>query len=238
MQSQFNKVNGIRLTSTFEDYVPVTESQTAALKLFQAMSANLLENSDRIIKAHSDGESPFPAGMLFVLTDKPGVGKTHLLEAMISQATEQKPALKECIFFSKNTPLGYLTGYNLNDAEFHRTFGADRIIIIDDLFSDKEDISKLCKATDIKPLMALIMCAYEQRALVITTSNFSIRDQLLPIIAANDPNGRIVSRCAEICFANSGEITVEGPDHRMEMAFRNKPSSSGFGGFIPVPKEP
>lgn len=168
MFEEYNKLaseTGLRETSTFEEYQIFDPSQAAALQVFENMSQSLIGNSEKITDALTKKESPFDAGQLYIATGNPGVGKTHLLEAMLNKTLAEKPELREAIYFSKNTPLGFMLGYDLNDTRFHRTFSKKRIIVIDDLFSNRSDVSELCRATEIPALMALIMCAYEQRAL-------------------------------------------------------------------------
>ena len=150
---QYNQVATVRPEPTFDNYQPYTESQEQALQLFKAIGSELVKSEQALIGP----ENPIPKGRLIILSGSPGVGKTHLIEALINEIKAKAPELLSQIYLLRGTPLGYVTSYDA--VSYGSRFKERRIIIIDDLFSQKSSARELNDAVDVKPLASLVMGA-------------------------------------------------------------------------------
>lgn len=220
-----NEVRNIRPDSRFDTYVPKTDSQRDAMHTMKKLAQSLVDLQD-VFKTSTN---PFSKAAFFVLSGGPGLGKSHLLEALIHEVEESAPNVLDHMFLLRESfTLHTIGGVGSS------TFDRRPIVLIDDLFSQHPSVDKLCPATDIKGLAQYIAYAYENRVVTIATCNFPFIDSILPKIKESDPVGRITSRCAEVITANSGELTMDGPDHRMLMAEEAlKRKKANAGGSFP-----
>lgn len=207
MPSDHNEINNVRPTSRFDTYVAKTETQVHALRTMQAIAGNFLSLRNKF----SECSNPFVGGAFFVLSGRPGTGKSHLLEALVTDVGEKAPNVLDHMFllrrdFSLQTASGVTKG----------TFGRP-IVLIDDLFREHQSVSDLSRF-DIQCLSNYIAYAYDNRLVTVATCNFPFMDGILARIEAHDKVGRISSRCAELIAVHSGEVQMDGPDHRRAMA--------------------
>lgn len=201
-----NLVRQARPTSQFSTYQPQTDSQAEALKRFTALADAIARKSRSVV----ENTYPFEHGRIIFVSGNPGVGKTHLVEALINELTQREPDLVERIFLFR----GNFTHANI--ANFS-DFGGCPIVIIDDLFAERQSIEKLHPNVEIKVLMQLITAVYDERRLVLVTSNFPLMQGIVEKILAADAVGRVSSRLREL-MANSGELIIEGRDYREILA--------------------
>ncbi len=151
---------------------------------------------------------------MFFLHGKAGRGKTHLIEALINELKRRQPGIIGKIYLSRSN----FTHANMS---FPEKYNDCPIIIIDDIFVESNNINDLHPRTDIQSLMIFIKMIYEEKRLVIITSNFPILGEMLQKISAVDEIGRTTSRLKEL-MAYSGELEIIGEDYREIIAKKAK----------------
>jgi len=159
----------------------------------------------------STSSHPFDYGRIIVLQGKPGLGKTHLIDAFINFLLWSDPSLANAIYYGRRQ-------LSSSDRDF---FGGRPIIILDDLFDQRQSIATLSAVLDIEPFMRFIVQVYEERRLVIFTTNFPVIGGVLGAVEKVDTTGRAVSRLREL-IAVSGEIEILGEDYRKILAQQRK----------------
>jgi DNA replication protein DnaC len=231
VSNEYNTIRNVRPDCRFSNFQIKHPSQEKAFQLFKGLTGQLIAFQGQLTAR----DNPLPAGKLIVLTGKPGRGKSHLMEALVNEIAEKAPDLYRTLFFG-SMPLGYAVGYDPGRMN-EQAFGGARIVLIDDLFREAATIDQV-HSIDIKSLMGLISGIYEQRRLVIISSNFPFLGGLLEIIEKNDPTGRVISRSLEVLQANSGEILVDGPDYRAILAQEAQLGMRDKGGILGLGEPP
>lgn len=201
-----NLVSQVRPSSRFDSYEPGTESQQEALERFTRLAAAITNSAEKILSS----AYPFEHGRFIFVSGNPGVGKTHLLEALINEVTGNVPELARRIYLFR----GRFTVRNISGIS---DFDKCPIVVVDDLYAEYQTIDDLHPRTDIKVLMEMITMVYEKRQLVIFSSNFPLMEGIEERIRSVDTLGRTTSRLKEL-LANSGEMEIQGEDHRRILA--------------------
>lgn len=222
-----NRITDVRPDSTFDKFVPQTDSQRDAMTAMQTIADQLVAASDYITE--SGISSPFNAASMFVLAGGPGRGKTHLLESVINEVGQKAPGVLSKMYLCRNKLYSAMAG----GLVYEGMFDDCPIVLLDDLFSNVSSPSKLHPSTEIAPLMNFIAWCYEKRVLTIATSNFSFLEEILPRIKQADPVGRIYSRCQEVMVAHAGEVVIDGPDYREILAQEALARRKRPGGGLP-----
>lgn len=208
-----NMVGQARPTSTFENWRTTTAKQQQLKDDLQRLTDGLLARAEQIKRE----TWPFDHARLIILWGKPGRGKSHLVEAVINHIKVHDPDLLQRVWLAReNFAIANLVPFSYGDRP---------IVIIDDLWSEKNSLDELHPATDIRAFMDLVTRFYEERRLILLTSNFPLRRGIVEKVRETDQTGRVLSRLQEM-IAHSGEIQVTGPDHRRELA------RSGRGGSV------
>ncbi len=209
-----NIIAQVRPDSTFDNFEiePGNESQKAAIKVLRNLTSLLVEGAENIKKL----ELPFRKGRIFNLFGKPGRGKSHLLESIVTEVGERCPELIERMVFTRSR-------FSLDHLFDDQAYGGAPIILIDDLFQDQSTIDKL-GYSELKAFMNFITMVYNRRNLVFMTCNFSImqdRGILWKLKQEKkDEVGRIDSRAKEL-FGISRELELKGEDFREELSRRD-----------------
>ena len=165
-----------KLSGTFESFQPKNETQGEACNKLQLMATNFTQR----IKSNN--------GLLsldqFALINIHGVRwgwKTHLLEAFINQFKNQWLASDDYLsltqgagFFEKHIAWGYIT--------------YSPIMVIDDIFAWKK-----ADAFDESALEGLLTGLNKERRLILTSSEFAIKDVINLIIKRYEEKGGISS---------------------------------------------
>ena len=211
-----NEINNIRPKSTFDTYAP-QEGAQSQLEVKQAM-LDLANNLIAASQGYYETGNPLQDGAFFILSSPPGRGKTHLMEALINHVSSAEPNMINYMFLLKRS----FTTFTIASEISPLTFRDKPIIFIDDLFSQHQSVDTLKGATDIQKIGELISAAYDNRWLVVTTSNFPFLEGVLPKIAQNDTVGRVTSRCKEMLTARAGEFILDGRDYRDIIAENTK----------------
>ena len=200
-----NQVARVRPSSRLDSYAPQTESQKLALANLTALAAAIVRKGDAI----STEPHPFAHGRIIFLSGPPGVGKTHLVEGLVNEVLEKDPRLDGKVFLFR----GDLNVYFTRTSEFDGC----PVVVIDDLYAELQSLDRLHPVPDIRSLMELVTLVYEQRRLLILTSNFQMMEGMVTRIAEVDEVGRVTSRLREL-MANSGELVLDGSDYRLRLA--------------------
>lgn len=218
-----NEIDTIRLTSTFDSYEPQSRTQKSALKYMQDLAAALAAAKERF----NSVANPLKNGSFHVLSGAVGTGKTHLLEAFLNAVKAEASEVADKIVMRRcNFPV-HSGAFDLS------VFGEAPIIVLDDLFSTHQSVATLNKATDLPAIMRLISGAYDQKRMVIATTNFPFVEGIVPRMAEIDLVGRTLSRCKELLGARAGEICMEGPDFREVLMERAKKERKDNPGALP-----
>jgi len=194
-----NSVRDIRPASRFETYRAVTESQQQALDLCRAFA-------EEVAGADARERMPFPSASLLSITGPPGVGKSHLLEAIVAHVAEVNPGMAGRILLHRRQPGGSTIPGS--------SYGFP-VVLIDDAFSSLDDAGMIVYGLDGEDLIRQLLDAYDKRVWVVINSNFSFVEHLPRLLAAKDKQGRAASRIKEI---GGGVIHVAGPDARGNQA--------------------
>lgn len=226
-----NRIKEVRPDSLFENYQPLTESQKKALAFFKNISSILTE-SDMAKRIISD-EFPFPTAAFYVFSGKPGVGKTHLMEAVVNGLTAQNPKLRDRIFLLRDNFTTMM--YGMSGDNF---FNNKPIILLDDLYAEIQGPEGLKGFGYVEKLTQFLMQVYERRSLVIASSNFPFIENVLPLVRQHDIIGRSTSRIAEMFGRGGvGELEIKGPDYREIIAQMAQTGEHG-GNIFPKIGEP
>ena len=160
-----NKIDQVRPTATFENYIPKTPEQERALEHMKLATHIMICNQDRI----ANDEYPFANSSVQTLIGSVGSGKTHLIEAMINQLRQDAPGVANKIFLARGQ-------YALQMPSMDR-FQHKPIIIIDDAYSHRQS-SQAISASEIEDLSRFLFDTYENCCLVLMTSNFSFLNDM------------------------------------------------------------
>jgi DNA replication protein DnaC len=207
MSSPYNRIAEVRPGATFSTYYPDPAYPSQA-----AMRDNLLTLSQAILakaEAILTEDYPFKQGRMIFISGPPGVGKTHLIEALINAVVAGNAQLSSKILLLR----GNFT--RMHSGSFADFMGCP-IVIIDDLYAERQSLDML-DASDLSVLMRLVMDVYESRRLVLLTSNFVLKKGVEKFIQDGDLVGRASSRLAEL-MANSGAVAIDGEDYRRKLA--------------------
>jgi len=147
---------------------------------------------------------------MIILWGNPGVGKTHLQEAIVNHIAQVNPAVLARLYLSRYD----FTLENLSSAF---SYGGCPVILIDDMYARHQSVESLHPNTDLDSFKKFISRVYENRCLVIVTTNFQFKDGILQRVKSIDKIGRVTSRMNEL-MACSGEIHLKGPDYRCILA--------------------
>jgi len=211
-----NLVGQSRPSSLFSTYQPQTDSQQEALTRL----VSLADAASRKLQALPGRPHPFSNGRIVFISGPTGVGKSHLVEAFINDLAEKELEVAKTVFLFR----GDFTSRNVSGLD---QFGNCPIVVIDDLYAKYQSIEQVHGGTDIKILMQLVTMVYEDRRLVIITSNFPLMQGISEKIRQEDQIGRVTSRLNEL-MANSGELVIEGADYREKLA-ASKTADDIFG---------
>jgi chromosomal replication initiation ATPase DnaA len=207
MSYRENKIEEVRPGSTFENFTPSTDSQSQVQELLQGLAQQVIEAKDTI----ATQTQPFGDACLIFLHGKPGRGKTHLVEALVNEIKAAAPKVFARMVLSRGR---LYFDFQVND----NPYGDAPIVIIDDMFHDKQSVKDLHPATELTAFMKFITDLYNHKRLVIVTSNFGlVKGGILDRIKEEDKVGRTVSRAAEV-MSGAGEFELLGPDYREELA--------------------
>lgn len=200
-----NEVGQVRPASTFESFKPKTDSQNKALLLMQKVAEQLVEKRMKIVSERY----PFDNAKMLTLVGDPGRGKTHLVEALVNYLRVNAPEILQKVFLSRED-------FAIINAGVMNPYGNCPVVILDDFFAERQSVEKL-HDMDIQKFMEFVRRSYEERRLLIFTTNFPFQGGILKRVQKIDTTGRIVSRLTEI-LGNSGEIEVTGEDYRLNKA--------------------
>lgn len=174
---------------SFESYVPETESQTSAL----AVARKVLDI------ARTDISQP----LMVVFSGGPGVGKTHLIEAIRDGLSEDGI---DHDYFSGRVPANKLKG--------------NKVVIGDDAFSTVDKISGYMGSPSWPELHALndrvLDDWYPDASLVVFSSNFPL-GAIREALGKYDKIGRASSRLSEMS-SRGVDVPITGADHRQSQA--------------------
>lgn len=178
---------------SFDTYIPGTPSQERALKIARHVST-------LAVTAYNESSaSTEPA--IVVFSGKPGVGKTHLIEAIRGELDERGVAYDS---FASVVP--------------HRGSQPlkQRVILGDDAFSRYAELSANVESSSYGELSSLkehvLNDWYPEGSLVVISSNFAlatIQEQL----TNTDPIGRATSRLIEMA-KRGADVPISGQDYR------------------------
>lgn len=201
-----NRIEQVRPTSTFDSWQTTTADQVELKANMLQLANSLLAQAERI----KSETWPFDHARMIILWGKTGRGKTHLIEALINHIKGHDSELLEQIWLAReNFTLANIAG---GDA-----YGERPIVIIDDLWAEHDSMNELHCSPEIKVFNEFVRMIYEERRLVILTSNFPLTRGILEKVQDADKTGRIFSRLQEL-VAHSGEIEVTGSDYREKLA--------------------
>lgn len=203
-----NRIEEVRPTSTFDTFDPNTTAQGLALQLMIGLSGRLLDLSDEIHKT----DLPFHHGHLHILSGPVGIGKTHLMEALVNSMT---PEVRDRTFWtSKNAVHASSSNYLFLPKECC-------ILLLDDWMNEYPDTSRWCEGNEINATKALIETAYRRRLLVVLTTNLNVTTDAMGRVAGYDQKGRYTSRYAEL-LKRGFDLALDGTDFRGEAPRRGK----------------
>lgn len=220
-----NQIQDIRPDCTFANYVAQNENQTSAAQHLQSLTQLLVDNRGMFASASTSRSfgaaarsSPFPNGMIVFIHGTPGTGKTHLVEAVVNKLKSEAPEVLDDVFFYR----GELQYPILDGSDnLHLDYGHKSIIMLDDLYANKQSLNHADSA-DYKRISAFLTMVYEKRCLVIVSSNFSMADEMVPFIKKHDQIGRLSSRVEELMGGRGFSIDTSGPDYRVKIAAEMK----------------
>ena len=199
-----NSIDQVRKTSTFESFNPQNKVQEEAKTTMQKLVSKIVAK----VKLAS-GKLNFDHARLISISGEPGLGKTHLLEAFINEFRNNDIDPENLIYLSRGN-------FTLDNISKISDFDQKPIIVIDDLFSEHQSVEPLGPTTDLDCLSKFLSFAYEDRRLIITSSNLAL-GEILKRVEEIDKIGRINSRANEM-MAGLPEIKVEGKDYRTIIA--------------------
>lgn len=203
---RYNMIDSVRRNATFQAYSPTHPSQEAAANHLNRLVTGLVAKQASIMCA----PRPFERGRMIFLQGPPGLGKTHLLEAVVNALREQAPELhKATVMIPGNT---FTTTVCSLDEEI---YAPAKIVLLDDLFQKYSSISDL-SSYEMGLLRTWIMSLYERGQLAILSSNHSL-DALMALVEQSDKVGRVKSRLHEM-MAGVGRLVLEGDDYRVKLA--------------------
>jgi len=188
-------IENIRKTSTFESFVPPNEDTMLLVAGLEQLA------NDLTINIKNNGG--FDHSRLINLYGKPGTGKSHLLEAFVSQIISKGGyEMTEKILFLNDKDVGTWRYGLYNERRV-------KIVTVDDLFANNKSVNEI-SSFDLKGFMDCIYRGYETKQFIFVTSNFSLSG-ITEIIAKQDGPGRITSRLKEMTLSS---IKLDGPDYR------------------------
>lgn len=193
-----NLTNDPRETSTFESFV-TTEKNEQLVRALKQIAEQLASHPEKAAEAY-----PFSAARLIVLHGKPGRGKTHLVEAFIQALG--KDWRKRTMYSNKSLTTLY---------SYEELTTSPRIIVLDDVYSRASHLSNISDF-EFDYFLRAMMTVYEQRQLMILTTNFHL-SELIARIRSKDTIGRVFSRVQEMS-RNALSLELQGEDYREVLA--------------------
>ena len=203
---RYNMIASVRRDATFQAYNPTHPSQEVAVNLLKRLVTGLVNKESSIVSS----PRPFERGRMVFLQGPPGLGKTHLLEAVVNALREQAPRLHEATVLVP----GKLFAVTVRSFE-EEIYAPAKIILLDDLFQTHSSIDDV-SGHEIGLVSNWVMSLYEHGQLAILSSNHSL-DALMTRVEMNDKVGRVKSRLHEM-MAGVGRLVLEGDDYRVKLA--------------------
>ncbi len=207
-----NRLSQVRPNCTFQNFEIYSQEQRPIVARLQDLAEQIIRKRDLILR----NEFPFDNGRIMFMTSPPGHGKTHLAEAVINHIAEKAPQLLSKVVLSRGS---FYSDHQVGACDY----GGAPIVIIDDIFADRQSIDQLHPRTDMQAFMSFITMLYERRIFALITSNFRLMGEdggILGRLESCDQVGRVLSRCKQV-LAASGEIVLPGRDFREELAQRH-----------------
>lgn len=201
-------LSNIRPNSTFENFDPQNEEMGKIKDGLERLSNDI---SRRVVSGKNILVPGLDTGKIINLQGNPGLGKTHLLEAIVN--------------FLKNK------GVEIRDLEsliyFDRQFGTTSlidqnhpIVLIDDLFKNTQSAGDL-NDYQIKDFSKLVTRVYEEQILLVTSTNLDVMS-ILNRVEELDRVGRVSSRMKELTNGGVSNFELTGDDYRGILAECNK----------------
>jgi len=171
---------------SFDSFKSQNKSQEKAVVILRTLLDLLKKTSWNI-------EEP----IVFWFYWKPWVGKTHLMKSFIKEVSD----------------LGFLPYDVYNDKYFktHSSYKWKRVLCLDDLFSEYSSIEDILWF-EAKWLCDLLNYVYENKCLLLVSSNFNIID-LFNYVSKDDNIWRTSSRLNHL-LATTDSLEIEGRDYR------------------------
>ncbi len=208
-----NLISQVRPSSTFNSFEKYDPEQEKFVQVVKRLADQIVAKADAICTQ----PYPFEHARLLIFWGEPGVGKTHLIEALVNHVKQAAPQVLAKMYLAREN----FTHANLSSTG---SYGNAPIVIIDDLFAESHGLDQLHDATDIRCFMEFIKKMYEERRLIIITTNFAFKEGIVERVKKVDKVGRIVSRLNEI-LSRSGEFEFSGEDYRDRLAKANLASA-------------
>ena len=93
-----NKMPTFNSLASFNNYFPQNETQQRAWASLAALAESIVRNQQAILQRDKPA---FERGRLIVLQGRPGLGKTHLVEALINYVLWSVPTLRARMYFHR-----------------------------------------------------------------------------------------------------------------------------------------
>lgn len=180
---------------TFDTYDPQNETQKVAKDFLQNLANYLISNE-------------VPDAVIIWIQSAPWLWKSHLFKSFKTHLENNQVTLT----------------HNLNDPHFlmMEWYKKSKIILIDDLFQDLQSLDNV-KWPIIDRLSKLIFDIYENKKLLLITSNFDIK-LILDKISAADTVWRLKDRITEL-LSHTKPIKLEWESYRIKKAETAKAQS-------------
>lgn len=196
MKKLNSKENSPHSDKRFENFEPQNDSQKVAKNFLEKLAEYLTKNK-------------IPDAVIIWIQGAPWLWKSHLLNSFNNQLRDNK--IDSCD--------------NLNDEHFLtlEKYKASDIILIDDLFQNLNSLDKV-STFDINNLSRLIFHIYENKKILIITSNFDI-NAILDKISSEDKVWRLRDRITEL-LSHTQPIKLEWESYRKKKALESSTTSA------------
>ncbi len=178
-----NNIDTVNSKNTFESFVPRDASQETAHRMMSNVAKAIIKNENTIVS----NVAAFAEPSLFWLSGPTGVGKSHLMDAVVNMTKAEAPRVTDAnrvLVFRDNFTREFIGGLD------PRVFEKHTIILVDNLFDECETVSDLDPSSHGIALGNFLGANFKARGITVLSSRLvGLKDNARDLLRRVDSRG-------------------------------------------------